>query len=99
MEMVEVFSLLAINDRVDACFHTFPSFVRFFLRPATHRDIPPPEAQLAQLMLQRLPVHAEDGSRSGDIAAGFFKTACDVAAFELTAVVAKIRRVRYRQIP
>src|SRR6266496_1555921 len=99
MELVEIFGLLTINNGVDACFHIFLSIVRFFLRPATHRDISAPKAKLAQLMLQRLPVHAEDGSRSGDIATGFFETAGNVAAFELAAVVAKVRRVRYRQIP
>jgi hypothetical protein len=42
-------------------------------------------------------MHAEHRRGAGDVAAGFFQTTRDVAAFEFAAVVAKIGSVRNDQ--
>ena len=55
-----------------------------------NRHVSPPEPEFSQLMLQRLAVHAENGRGARDVAAGFLETPRDVAALELSTVVAKI---------
>src|SRR6266404_5528901 len=88
----------AETSAASAVIGLFLSRVRFILRACSDSDIPPPKSQLAQFMLQRLPMHAQDRRGAGDVAARFFQTPGDVAPLELPPVVAKIGSVRYRQV-
>src|SRR5258706_3145924 len=66
------------------------SFFRVFLRICADRNIAAAEAELAELVLQRLAVHSQNLSSLGYIALGVFETTADVATFELAPVLAKV---------
>src|SRR5437660_1022294 len=70
------------------------SFVLFILHPTADRHVPSTQSQLSQFVLQRLTVHTKNCGRARHVAACFFQTACNVASFEFSAIIAKVRRVR-----
>src|ERR1051325_8185382 len=76
--------------RLHPCF--FLSVVGFIRRVAGDGDVTAGEAKLAQLVLEGLAMHAEDGGGARDVAAGFFQTAGDITTLELAPVFAKVRR-------
>src|SRR5438270_13258736 len=57
-------------------------------------DVAARESQLAQLVLERLPVHAEHRGGARDVAARLFEAARDVAPLELAPVFAEVRGER-----
>src|ERR671933_791519 len=57
-------------------------------------DVAAGEAQLAQLVLERLAVHAEHGGGARDVPARLFEAARDVAPLELAPVFAEVRGER-----
>src|SRR5918992_692173 len=63
----------------------------------TDRDVAARHPQLAELVLERLSVHAEDGGRARYVAARLLKAARDVAPLELATVFAEVGRERDAQ--
>src|SRR5688572_20050597 len=71
------------------------SLLSLFVR--AHRHVSAPQPEFSQLVLKRLPVHAQNRRGAGYVAARFFQTTSDVSALEFAAIVAKIRGVRNNQ--
>src|SRR5215207_8778944 len=67
------------------------------VRPVRDGDVAPRQPQLAQLVLERLPVHAEDGRGARHVPARLFEAARDVAALELAPVLAEVGREGHGQ--
>src|SRR5205807_4650339 len=79
-----------LSARVRA--HRIPSIVGIFRRclfVTSDSDVAARETEFAQFVLERLPVHAEDGGGARGVAARLFEAARDVAPLKFAPVLAK----------